>query len=82
MPAELGLALNDYYENAGSGENTFGYGNVGLVASLPLTFVPEGAGAWTLSLGGKYFFFSSTLEDANRGRSTYPVGTLSLAVAF
>jgi hypothetical protein len=35
-----------------------------------------------LNLGGKYFFFSSTLEDANRGRSTYPVGTASLAVAF
>ena len=81
-PAEIGLALNDYYENAGSGENTFGYGTVGLLASIPLSFVPEGAGAWSLNLGGKYFFFSSTLEDANRGRSTYPVGTASLAVAF
>jgi hypothetical protein len=79
---ELGLAIKNYYENAGGGENTFGYGNVGLLASLPLTFVPEGAGAWTLSMGAKYFFFSETLENANGGRSTYPVGTASLAVAF
>jgi hypothetical protein len=81
-PCELGLAIDDYYENAGGGENTFGYGSVGLLASMPLSFVPEGAGAWTFSLGADYLFFSSTLEDANRGRSTYPVGTASLAVAF
>jgi hypothetical protein len=55
---------------------------------MPLSFVPEGAGAWTFSLGADYLFFSSTLEGnnsertGNRGRSTYPVGTASLAVAF
>jgi hypothetical protein len=81
-PAELGLALDDYYENAGGGENYFGYGNVGLLASIPLSFVPEGAGAWSLNLSGKYYFFSETLEDTNRGRSTYPVGMASLSVAF
>jgi hypothetical protein len=82
MPMELGLALDDYYENDGGGENTFGYANVGLLASLPLNGIPESLGAWTLSAGAKYFFFSSTLEEQNRGRSTYPVGMLSLGVAF
>ncbi len=90
-PAELGLALSDYYEgvdhdpaqgNGGHGENTFGYGSVGLLASLPLSFMPEGAGSWTLSASGKYLFLSETLENTNRGKSTYPVGMLSLGVAF
>ena len=81
-PAEIGLSLSDYYENAGGGENTFGYANVGLLASLPLKFMPENLGSWTLSAGGKYYAFSETLENANRGKSTYPVGTLSLGVAF
>ena len=81
-PMELGLGINRYYENAGGGENTFGYANVGLLASLPLSFMPEGAGSWTLSAGAKYYAFSETLENVNRGRSTYPVGTLSLGVAF
>ena len=81
-PAELGLALDDYYEKAGGGENTFGYANVGLLMSIPLSFVPEGAGAWSLNLSGKYYFFSETLEETNRGRSTYPVGMASLSVAF
>ena len=81
-PAEIGLAIDDYYENAGGGENTFGYGSVGLAMSIPLTFVPEGAGAWSVGLSGKYLFLSSTLENVNRGRSTYPVGVASLSVAF
>jgi hypothetical protein len=87
-PAEIGLAINNYYESPGGGENTFGYGQVGLLASMPLSFVPEGAGAWTFSLGADYMFFSSTLEGSNsgntfnRGRGSYPVGTASLAVAF
>lgn len=81
-PAEIGLAIDDYYEGASGGENTFGYGQVGLLASMPLSFVPEGAGAWTFSLGADYMFFSGRLERVNRGRSTYPVGTASLAVAF
>jgi hypothetical protein len=81
-PAEIGLALHDYYENAGGGENTFGFANVGLAAAIPLTFMPEGYGDWSLGLSAKYYFFSSTLEAANRGRSTYPVGMMSLGVSF
>jgi hypothetical protein len=81
-PAEVGLAIHDYYEHTSGMESTFGYANVGLAASIPLTFVPESAGAWSLGLAGKYFFFGSTLESANRGRSSYPVGVASLSVEF
>jgi hypothetical protein len=81
-PCEAGFAIDDYYENAGGGENFFGYANVGLLVSLPLSFMPENAGSWTLSASGKYYAFSETLENANRGKSTYPVGMLSLGVAF
>jgi hypothetical protein len=81
-PAEVGLSLEDYYEGSNGENHTFGYANVGLAASIPLTFVPEGAGSWSLGLSGKYFFFGHILEAANRGRSVYPVGTLSFAVEF
>jgi hypothetical protein len=82
-PVEAGFSIEDYYENAdGSGNHFFGYASVGLLASIPLTFMPEGAGEWSLGLGAKYFIFNEILENANRGKSTYPVGTLSLGVAF
>jgi len=81
-PLEIGLSINDYYERASGSENAFGYGSVGLAASVPLTFIPESAGSWSLGLAAEYFFFNTTLERVNRGRSTYPVGTLSLGVEF
>jgi hypothetical protein len=82
LPVEAGFSLEDYYEGSNAKNHGFGYAAAGLAASIPLTFVPEGAGAWSLGLAAKYYFFGHILEDANRGRSTYPVGTLSLAVEF
>jgi hypothetical protein len=82
IPAELGLAIDDYYEEDDGSENTFGYGSVGLVASLPITAIPENFGAWTVSAGGKILFLSETLQDVNRGDHVYPVVTASLGVEF
>lgn len=81
-PVEVGLSAEDYYEDSGGENHFFGYTSVGLSASIPLTFMPEGAGDWSLGLTAKYFFFEHLLEEVNRGRSTYPVGTMSLGVAF
>jgi hypothetical protein len=82
IPAELGLAIDDYYEEDDGSENTFGYGSVGLLASLPITAIPESFGAWTVSAGGKILFLSDTLQDVNRGDHVYPVVTASLGVEF
>jgi hypothetical protein len=35
LPAEIGLALDDYYENAGGGENTFGMATWGSPRPFP-----------------------------------------------
>jgi len=82
IPAELGLAIDDYYEEDDGSENAFGYASVGLLASLPITAVPENFGAWTVSAGGKILFLSETLQDVNRGDHVYPVVTASLGVEF
>jgi hypothetical protein len=82
MPAEAGVSIEDYYEGS-DGENHFwGYANVGLAMSIPLTFMPEDLGSWSLGLAAKYFFFGHQLEGANRGRSSYPVGVASIGVEF
>ncbi len=83
LPAQLGLALDDYYESDSGGENTLGFGTVGLAASMPLNFMPEGAGDWSLGVSGTYYhFFSSALEEANRDDNSYLVGMLSIGVDF
>jgi hypothetical protein len=81
-PIELGLAIDDYYEEEDGDENTFGYLNFGLSASVPLAFIPETAGAWSFTLTGKGWYLSNTLAEANRGRSLYPQFIASLGVEF
>jgi hypothetical protein len=82
VPLELGLGLNNYYEDESGGENTFGYFQFGLSASMPLAFLPESIGEWTLTVTGTGMSLSDTLADANRGRSLYPVFVAGLGVEF
>lgn len=82
LPVEAGFSVDDYYERASGSENAFGYANAGLAANIPLGFMPEDCGDWYVNLSAKYFYFNNTLEEVNRGRSTYPVGMASIGVAF
>jgi len=82
LPIEVGLSATDYYEGSDGENHGFGYASAGLLASIPLSFVPESAGAWSVNVGAKYYVFGHILDAANHNRGTYPVGTLSLAVAF
>ena len=78
-PIELGLALDDYYEDDELDETTFGYVSFGVSASIPLEFIP--AGSWSFTLTGKALYLSNTLADTN-GRHWNPVGVASLGLEF
>jgi hypothetical protein len=82
VPLQLGLGIEDYYETEGGGENFFGYFQWGLAASVPMPFVPENLGTWTLTLKGSAMTLSPTLEEVNEGRGLYPVFTAGLGVTF
>lgn len=83
LPVSLGLGLHDYYESDGGGENALGFGTAGLAASMPLSFVPESLGSWSLGASGTYYhFFSSALEEANRDDNSYLVGMVSIGMEF
>ncbi|HEU4427567.1 MAG TPA: hypothetical protein VFT98_02340, partial [Myxococcota bacterium] len=74
--AEVGLAIDDYYEGVDSNENTFGYANIGLGVGVPITDTWSAAGTF------KYFFFGDDLETVNNGDGDYPVGMVSLTAEF
>lgn len=82
VPVEVGLSLGDYYEEPGRSDREFGYLSAGLLASLPLPFVPADFGEWTLSVGAKGFYFSNALTRANRGERFYPQVTGSLSLSY
>jgi hypothetical protein len=80
-PVELGLALNDYYEDDEGNEKTFGYISYGVAASVPLAFIPEAAGSWTFGLSFEGISLSDMLADTN-GRHWNPVAMASVGVEF
>jgi hypothetical protein len=82
LPVELGLSIDDYYEEDDGEESNFGYLSWGLRASVPLAFMPESTGAWTFTLTGQGYTFSETLADANEGDDTDWVVTAGLSMEF
>jgi hypothetical protein len=82
LPLELGLGIEDYYEDESGGENFFGYFQYGLAMSVPLAFMPEGFGDWDFHAKASFISLSNTLTEANRGRSFYPIGVVGVGVEF
>jgi hypothetical protein len=83
VPLQLGLGIEDYYEAPFSGKNdTFGFFKAGLVASVPLAFVPEEYGAWAVSAGASVYTFGNALKAFNKGNDPWVVGTWSLTMAY
>ncbi len=73
--AEIGLAIDDYYEGIGQ-EQTFGYANLGVGVGVPIT------DTWSANAGFKYFIFGDDLELVNNGHGGHGVGVLSLTAEF
>ena len=78
FPVKVGLSLNDYYE--GASNDTFGYVDIGAIASVPLRFL-KGA-AWDLHGGLDVLFLGNTLEALNGGKNVKPVFLVGLGAAF
>ncbi len=84
VPLQLGLNVHDYYESEGTTANfeTLGFFKAGLVASVPLAFVPEEYGAWSVSAGASVYTFGAVTEFYNENDDPWVVGTWSLNMTY
>lgn len=67
VPVTVGLSLDDYYEDGNGGDNTFGYVDIGLDFSMPLSFIPADFGAWTLKAGPHWVYIGQNCQDITTG---------------
>jgi len=73
LPVTLGLSLDSYYEDGlgGDDNDTFGFLDIGLVASKPLgSFLPEGFGSWDASIGVHYLHLGDTAQNISAAFGT------------
>jgi hypothetical protein len=80
IPLKLGLSVRDYYEGPSLNEH-FGYFDTGLIASVPLAFMPAGS-SWEVHGGVDFLWLGDNLRLLNRTDSTKPVGILGLSVTY
>jgi hypothetical protein len=81
FPASVGLSLEDYYQDATGDDDTFGFAQVGVKASVPLPF-GERYGKWTLNAGVSALFLGDHTADYNGGDSEQIIGTIGLQLNF
>lgn len=83
VPLTVGLSASNYYDEGPDGDDdTFGYFDAGLVASVPLSFISSDYGSWSASASLDYLALSGTLARANRGDGGYFVGKGGIAFSY
>jgi hypothetical protein len=82
IPMTVGMSVSDYYESPSGRDQSFGYYKAGLIASVPLGFIPEEYGAWAISAGPSIYAFNSNLKNYNKGNNPWVVGTVSLTFSY
>jgi hypothetical protein len=64
IPVKIGVSVKDYYEGP-TGDNKFGFFDVGGLLTLPIKGVPGNFGAWNLHGGADYLRLGDTTELFN-----------------
>ncbi len=78
MPINAGFGDKDFYAG-----DTFGYVSAGLVATVPLTFIPAGYGTWTANAGYTYYYLGDNVASATAsGENSQHVFQGGVAIAF
>ena len=80
IPAKLGLSLKDYYEGP-TGSNTFGFFDLGGLASVPLAFL-NGRSTWEVHGGVDFLWLGDNMRLLNGGDRVKPVGIVGLSVTY
>jgi hypothetical protein len=81
VPVKLGLSLSDYYEGA-SGDEKFGFFDVGGLVTVPLSRIPSQFGAWNIHGGADVLIFGDTTKAFNAGDRSKVVGLFGIAVSY
>lgn len=82
FPITVGLSLDDYYEFATGDDDTFGYFDGGIVARMPLGFIPTDYGSWEVSAGIHFLLLGDNLEATNDGDEFHALGIFGISMTY
>ena len=82
VPVTLGLSLDDYYEDLTGDDEGFGFLDVGIAASMPLTMLPEHLGNWTVTAGVHLLVLGNHTREYNGGDDFEVITTIGISNVF
>jgi hypothetical protein len=82
LPLTVGLSLDDYYEFGTGSDDTFGYFNGALAASLPLAFIPPSLGAWTIKASVGFLVLGDNLKRINKNDDFEVIGNFGFSLTY
>ncbi|MEX1017251.1 MAG: TorF family putative porin [Phycisphaeraceae bacterium] len=87
IPVTAGFSLDDYYQDASGDDSTFGFVDVGVVAGVPLRFMPREYGDWSASAGVHGLWLGDTNQDisemAGTGDDSFNIyGTVGISMTY
>ena len=80
-PMTFGFSLKDYYTVNGQNQ-TFGYFSGGPLITLPLKFIPDTFGNWSLKAGVQFLVLNSNLKAVNTNDGFVPIGSVGLSLTY
>lgn len=84
FPLNIAYFVDDDFHNAavnGGSDNGFGYGSIGVTATLPLSFISEAYGEWSLRAGVTYYVTDQEVIP-NNPEGDFFTANVGLTVAF
>jgi hypothetical protein len=82
IPMQVGMSVGNYYESPSGRDQAFGFYKGGVTFSVPLGFMPEEYGSWSVAAGPAVYVFNSNLKNYNKGNNPWVVGTVSLNFSY
>jgi hypothetical protein len=82
FPMEIGLSVDNYYEEPGRSNSNFGYVSWGLSVGSDVPFIPAEYGTWNVSVTGRGFYLNNALARANDDDRWYPQVVGSIGVSY
>jgi hypothetical protein len=81
IPVKLGFSLSDYYEGP-TGDEKFGFFDIGALLTIPLKGVPSQFGSWNFHAGADVLVFGETTKAFNDGDKSKVVGLIGIGVSY
>ena len=81
VPLRLGLGLNDYYETATGGNDTFGFFSVAGLITVPLSSMPTKFGSWNVHGSVEYLKLGERNADVY-GHSSTVIGSIGIGLSY